>query len=234
MENSPENKHSLDMTRRNSFIFDFDSTIISIESLDTLIGRNLNDEERRLVEDITGRAMNGEMDFASSLATRLRLGGLRREDFAWMAGEITNFLTPDVGDVLNALTQRGQDLFVVSGGFLEIVRPVARYFGIPDDHCFANEYITDAEGRVVGVRDGPLAREGGKSEVVRILREQNRLPGVVVMLGDGMSDCQVYLDGLADMFVGCGFNVARPNVKARSPMFAETAADLLTLVTTGS
>ncbi|MDR1874388.1 MAG: HAD-IB family phosphatase [Synergistaceae bacterium] len=219
-----------DTARRNSFIFDFDSTIVAVETLDTLIRRNLSGEEGRRIDDITRLAMNGEMDFSDSLAARLRLGRVRREDFARMAGEIMNFLTPGMEGVLKFLTRKGQALFIVSGGFVEIIRPVAQFFDIPDDHCFANEYIADAGGRVVGVRDGPPAREGGKSEIVRRLREQNRLPGVVVMLGDGMSDYRVYADGLADLFIGCGFNVARPNVKARSPIFVESAAALLALL----
>ncbi|MDR3229895.1 MAG: hypothetical protein LBT65_00500, partial [Synergistaceae bacterium] len=93
-----------------------------------------------------------------------------------------------------------------------------------------NEYLSDADGSVTGVREGPLVHEGGKSAVVRELKRENRLPGLVVMLGDGMSDYAVHADGLADLFIGCGFNVVRPNVKARSPLFMETPAALLSFL----
>jgi D-3-phosphoglycerate dehydrogenase len=219
------------MAERNSFVFDFDSTIVAVETLDTLIKQNLNDEEdRRRIDEITLRAMNGELDFSASLASRLRLSRARTEHFARMAGQIGDLLTPGMDDVLSFLARRGQKLFIVSGGFAEIVRPIAELFGIPDEDCFANEYVADDKGCVVGVKDGPLAHEGGKSAVVHALREQNRLPGAVVMLGDGMSDYQVYADGLADLFIGCGFNVARPNVRTSSPVFLETPAALLSLI----
>ncbi|MDR1621501.1 MAG: HAD-IB family phosphatase [Synergistaceae bacterium] len=215
------------METRNSFVFDFDSTLVSIETLDTLIKQNLSGEDdRRKIDEITLRAMNGELDFSASLASRLRLSRAKTEDFAQMAARIEGFLTPGMDDILDFLARRGQKPFIVSGGFTQIVRPVAKLFGIPDEDCFANEYIADGNGCVVGVKEGPLAREGGKSEVLRALREQNRLPGTVVMLGDGMSDYQVYADGLADLFIGCGFHVARPNVRACSPVFVETTADL--------
>ena len=211
----------------NSFVFDFDSTIVSIETLDTLIKQNLSDEEdQRKIDAITLRAMNGELDFSASLASRLRLSRARVEHFDQMAEQIENFLTAGIDDVLNFLIQRGQKPFIVSGGFGPIIRPVAELLGIPGENCFANEYIADEEGWVIGVKEGPLAHEGGKSTVLRALKEQGRLPGSVVMLGDGMSDYQVYADGLADVFVGCGFHVVRPNVRSHSPVFVETPAAL--------
>jgi phosphoserine phosphatase SerB len=217
-----------ELARRNSFVFDFDSTLVSIETLDTLLQRCLSDDEtRRRIDDITARAMNGELDFDASLSERLRLAKARTEHFARMAGEIAGFVTPGISDVLTFLKRRGQELFIVSGGFTEIVRPVAGLFGVPEDHCFANEYLADRDGGVTGVRaENPLAHEGGKQKVLRALREENRLPGAVVMLGDGLSDYGVYAEGLADFFIGCGFNVVRPNVKAAAPVFVETAAAL--------
>jgi D-3-phosphoglycerate dehydrogenase len=217
------------MSKPNSFIFDFDSTIVSIETLDTLIKQNLRDDEgKRRIDEITTRAMNGELDFNASIIARLRLAGATVEHFSQMARHIGDFLTPGIADLLNFLERKGQELFIVSGGFLEIIRPVAARLGIPDENCFANEYIADADGNVVGLKEGPLIYEGGKSAVVRGLRERNRLPGVVVMLGDGMSDYRVYAEGLADLFVGCGFHVARPNVRAYSPLFADTPDALWT------
>jgi phosphoserine phosphatase SerB len=242
MANAIENKRSprfperfseiTRQARQNSFVFDFDSTLVTIETLDTLLKNCLADDEaRRRIDDITARAMNGELDFDASLSERLRLAKARTEHFARMAEEITNFVTPGMPDVLDFLKGKGQELFIVSGGFTEIVRPVAELFGIPSDHCFANEYIAGEDGGVTGVRsENPLAHEGGKQRVLRALRDENRLPGAVVMLGDGMSDYGVYADGLAGFFVGCGFNVVRPNVKAAAPVFVETAAELRSLL----
>jgi D-3-phosphoglycerate dehydrogenase len=223
-----------DMARRNSFVFDFDSTLVTIETLDTLLKSCLSDDgTRRRIDDITARAMNGEMDFDASLSERLRLAKVKAAHFARMAGEIADFVTPGMDGVMDFLRRKDQELFIVSGGFTEIVRPVAGLFGVPEGHCFANDYITGADGFVTGVRaENPLAHEGGKQRVLRALREENRLPGTVVMLGDGMSDYGVYADGLAGFFIGCGFSAVRPGVKAAAPVFMETAAELLSLLET--
>jgi phosphoserine phosphatase len=222
--------------RTNSFLFDFDSTLVSIETLDTLLKRAAGDEEtRRKIDDITARAMNGELDFDTSLRSRLRAAGARAEHFAQMAAGITDFLTPGIEDAVSFLRSRGQDVFILSGGFREIVLPAARRLGISEENCLANDYITDADGRVSGAKENPLAHEGGKKLAVRALRERGRLRGTVVMLGDGMSDYDVYAEGLAGLFVGCGFHAVRPNVKAAtakaaSAVFAETAGELLSFL----
>ena len=229
-----ENKLLPNLAWQNSFIFDFDSTLVTIETLDTLIKQNLsgreNEDARRRIDEITAQAMNGELDFSASLSERLRLSRARSKHFARMAAHIVDFITPGIDKVVRLLSRKGQKLFIISGGFSEIVRPVAELFGIPEGRCFANDYVADAEGRVVGVEDGPLAREGGKSQVVRALKEQGQLTGTTVMLGDGMSDYQVYADGLADLFIGCGFNAARPNVESLSLVFVKTSAELLELL----
>jgi phosphoserine phosphatase SerB len=223
-----------DVARRNSFVFDFDSTLVTIETLDTLLKNCASDDEtRRRIDDITARAMNGELDFGASLSGRLRLAKVRTEHFTQMAGKIADFITPGMDDVLDFLRRKGQELFIVSGGFTEIVRPAAGLFGVPEDHCFANDCIAGEDGDVTGVRtENPLAHEGGKQEILRALKKENRLPGTVVMLGDGMSDYAVYADGLAGLFVGCGFNVVRPRVKAAAPVFVETTAALRSLLET--
>ena len=237
MPHTAESRESLrlpDMERRNSFVFDFDSTLVTVETLDTLLKNCLSDDETlRRIDDITTRAMNRELDFDASLSERLRLARARAEHFTRMAGEIADFVTPGMDDVLDFLKQRGQELFIVSGGFTEIVRPVAGLFGIPGGHCFANDYAAGKDGNVTGVLpENPLANEGGKQRVLRLLREENCLPGTVVMLGDGMSDYGVYSEGLAGFFIGCGFNVVRPRVKAAAPVFVETTAALRSLLET--
>jgi D-3-phosphoglycerate dehydrogenase len=219
-------------------VFDFDSTLVTIETLDTLIKRSLTGPDggrkRRLIDGITLKAMNGEMDFNESITTRLRISEVRAEHFAAMASEIAEFITPGIEDVVDLLRRSDAALFIVSGGFDEIIAPVADRLGVPLENCFANRYIADADGNVTGLCDGPLTREGGKTEVVKAIR--GKTDGPVVMLGDGMSDYRVFADGAADFFVGCGFSAVRPNVLASCGVkrdrsaFVRTTVELLELL----
>ncbi|GHS85648.1 phosphoserine phosphatase [Synergistales bacterium] len=228
----------LDLDRKNSFIFDFDSTLVSIEALDTLVKSRLKDAESdavRRIDDITRRSMNGDLSFDESLRLRFESVKMRVEHFKQMGREICASLTDGMEELLKDLIARGQELFIVSGGFYDIINPVATRLGVPPENVFVNELITGPDGRVIGVKESPLAHEGGKAEVVRILKEQGRLPGKIIMLGDGMSDCGVFSNGLSDFFIGCGFHVARPKVMAccetcKEAVFLNTVGELRQLL----
>src|SRR3989338_10206993 len=69
-----------------TFFFDFDSTLVSIESLDELIALSIRenhepDEAGKILEEIrkiTDMGMNGEIDFPESLSRRLKKAPVNR------------------------------------------------------------------------------------------------------------------------------------------------------------
>lgn len=221
----------LNLSIPNSFIFDFDSTVVSIETLDTIVKSKINDRDaERKIDEITCRCMNGEMDFNASLTARLQAVKLNSEDFKAAAATITDYIVPGMEDAFAFLRENGQDLFIISGGFIELVKPVAQKLGISLTNCFANDYIVDDDDNVIGVMDTPLAYDKGKVNIVRNLREQSCLRGRTVMIGDGMSDYDVFKEKQADIFIGCGFTAARPKVKENSPFFVSSPAELIALL----
>ncbi len=216
----------------NSFIFDFDSTIVSIETLDTIIKNKLDDEEiKQKIDDITKKSMNGELDFNTSITTRISSAQLNANDFKKMASEINNHIIPQIPEIITYLIEKEQNVFIISGGFIEIIKPTADKLGIPFTNCFANDIVVDENDNVTGILDTPLAYEKGKNAIVKQLRLQSALTGKVVMIGDGMSDFDVYGKGDADIFIGCGFIETRQNVKDKAPYFAKTTQSLLDIIT---
>ncbi|MCL2673590.1 MAG: HAD-IB family phosphatase [Alphaproteobacteria bacterium] len=211
----------------DTYIFDFDSTMVSIETLDAIVKDNADAQTDAKVDDITRRCMNGEIDFHESITTRLKIARVHSDDFTAMAERILDYITEGIDRAIRDLLARGDQVLIISGGFVPIVLPIARALGIPEENCFANTCVTDNDGFVTGVDNtNPLAYEGGKNKLVQQLRKDGRLPGKVTMIGDGMSDCKVYLDGLADDFIGCGFWAVRPAVRDKSPLFVTDADGL--------
>jgi phosphoserine phosphatase len=51
---------------------------------------------------------------------------------------------PGIPELVKKLQGRGTDVFLVSGGFREIINPVAETLGIPRDHVFANTILFKA------------------------------------------------------------------------------------------
>ena len=190
------------MSPRPIFVFDFDSTLVDFETLEALAERALADApdataRRAEIARLTDQAMAGEIPFGEALARRLALLPLTRADIAARAAQSVERLAPSVQRNRAFFRDNAERVVIVSGGFREVIAPVAALLGVPGDRLLCNDLLYDAEDRVSGV-DGanPLSREGGKAEAIRALA----LPAPVIMVGDGWTDAEVKLAGVADRF----------------------------------
>lgn len=208
---------------KKNFIFDFDSTVITLESLDYVLEKSLEVRPDKgliieQIEAITNLGMTGEINLEKSLKTRFELAQPTVELFEKAGQDFVEYITPGISTLIQALHQSGHGVFIVSGGFLPLVKPVAQHLGIKFEHCFANEPVTKG-GHVVDFnRQNPLCRSGGKTKVVQQIKD--RFPaGKTIGIGDGYTDLEPWLAGVEDDFIGFGINVIRPSVQAKAPRF---------------
>jgi D-3-phosphoglycerate dehydrogenase len=185
-----------------TLIFDFDSTLVRVETLEVLAdicleGHPEAAEVRGRIAALTDQAMNGELGFGEALRQRLALLPLTREHVRTLVGRILDEGTPSVRRNLRFFNENAGRIYILSGGFREIIAPIAERLRVPASHVLCNDLVYDAEGRVTGVDDAnPLSHADGKPKVVRALG----LKGPVVMVGDGWTDAEVKLGGAADRF----------------------------------
>ena len=163
-------------------VMDVDSTLIDQEVIE-LLAEHAGAREQ--VAEITARAMRGELDFAASLRERVAaLAGVPRRVLTQVRDEVR--LTPGARDLIDSLHARGCRVGVVSGGFEEVVAPMARRLGI--DHVAANRL--EVSGGVLTGR--VLGRVVDREEKVRRLRTWAEGDGVpmerTVAVGDGAND----------------------------------------------
>ena len=163
-------------------VMDVDSTLIDQEVIE-LLAEHAGAREQ--VAEITARAMRGELDFAASLRERVAaLAGVPRRVLTQVRDEVR--LTPGARDLIDSLHARGCRVGVVSGGFEEVVAPMARRLGI--DHAAANRL--EVSGGVLTGR--VLGRVVDREEKVRRLRTWAEGDGVpmerTVAVGDGAND----------------------------------------------
>lgn len=86
-------------------------------------------------QEITERAMNGELDFAASLRERVSLlKGVPADVFEKLKSVLT--ISPGAREVCKALKRLGCKLAVLSGGFQPLAEWLAGELGI--DYAFAN------------------------------------------------------------------------------------------------
>lgn len=163
-------------------VMDVDSTLIEQEVIE-LIAEHAGTREQ--VAEITARAMRGELDFTASLRERVAtLTGVPESVFADVLAEVRP--TAGAAELIEALHAGGCRVGVVSGGFEEVVTPLARRMGI--DHMASNRLEVDGgalTGRVLG-------RIVDRREKVRCLHRWAEQDGVpmerTIAVGDGAND----------------------------------------------
>ena len=190
-------------TRKQILVADMESTIIRQEMLDELgelIGK------RAVIEDITSRAMRGELDFEAALKARVAmLAGLDAQVLDDVAERMT--LMPGARELIATMKANGAYCALVSGGFTVFTQRIARDLGF-DEHQ-ANT-LEVAGGKITGrVLEPILGREAKRHALERIARTRGVDMILTLAVGDGAND----LDMLAAAGLGVAFR-AKPKVAA--------------------
>ncbi len=191
---------------RRLLVMDVDSTFITQEVIELLAAHNGAGAE---VAAVTEAAMRGELDFVQSLQQRvLTLAGLPESVFATVLSSVV--LTPGATELVAVLQQRGWIIGLVSGGFTEIVHPLAAPHGI--SHVYANR-LEVVDGVLTGRTIGPIVDRAAKERLLRkIAVEEHIAMADTVAIGDGAND----LDMIGAAGIGIAFN-AKPVVRAQAP-----------------
>jgi phosphoserine phosphatase len=183
-------------------VMDVDSTLIQDEVIDLLAGRAGCADE---VAKVTSAAMRGELDFTASLRERVALlAGLP-------AGVLDDVraglrLTAGARTLIGTLSGLGYKSGIVSGGFIQVIGPLAAGLGI--DYVAANE-LEIADGKLTGRLCGPVVDRAGKADALRRFAAAAGVPlSQTVAVGDGAND----LDMIAAAGLGVAFN-AKPVVR---------------------
>lgn len=181
-------------------VLDVDSTLIENEVIELLAAEAGSLPE---VERITFRAMNGELDFEESLRARVAtLRGLPDTVFA-KVGELVQ-VTAGVPAMIEGVRAAGGCVGVVSGGFHEVVDPVAAELGL--DYWRANR-LEVVDGRLTGGLSGPVIDAEAKATTLREWAEDCGVQlSRTVAVGDGAND----LPMMAIAGLAVGFDAKAP------------------------
>jgi phosphoserine phosphatase len=183
-------------------VMDVDSTLIQDEVIDLLADRAGCAAE---VAKVTEATMRGELDFEASLRERVALlAGLNEDVLNGVRDALR--LTPGARTLIRTLKRLGYRCGIVSGGFTQIIDPLAAELGI--DYVAAN-VLQIADGKLTGQVAGPVIDRAGKAAALRRFAEQAGVPlSQTVAVGDGAND----LDMIAAAGLGIAFN-AKPVVR---------------------
>jgi len=191
-------------------VLDADSTLLHDEVIE-LIADHAGTAE--LVADITTRAMMGELDFKDSLRERVgTLAGLSADAFAEVRARIT--VTAGARELIDAVHAAGGKVGVVSGGFHEILDPLAESLGL--DFWKANRFELEG-GTLTGRVAGDIVDALAKAEA---LKEWADASGIresrTIAVGDGAND----LEMMAIAGLAVAFN-AKPRVRQQADVIVD-------------
>jgi phosphoserine phosphatase len=194
--------YSLALRTKRLIVFDVDSTLVQGEAIEMLAARA---GAQGAVAAITDAAMRGELDFAESLEQRVAtLAGLPATVIDEVAAQLQ--LMPGARTTIRTLRRLGFRCGVVSGGFRQIIEPLAEELML--DFVAANE-LEVVDGVLTGRVVGPIIDRPGKAEALRDFAQQAGVPmQQTVAVGDGAND----IDMLAAAGLGVAFN-AKPALR---------------------
>ncbi|MEV8369143.1 phosphoserine phosphatase SerB [Microbacterium sp. NPDC064584] len=188
-------------------VLDADSTLIRNEVIELIADEAGRGGE---VAAATEAAMRGEVDFATSLRSRVQaLTGVPTSAFARVLSRIEP--TPGVHELIDEVHARGGSVGVVSGGFHEILDSVAPALGV--DRWRANRLATH-DGVLTGAVEGAIVDAEAKADALQEWADAERVPVQrTIAIGDGANDLRM----MAVAGLGLAFN-AKPAVRARADL----------------
>ncbi|WP_040811339.1 phosphoserine phosphatase SerB [Nocardia concava] len=183
-------------------VFDVDSTLIQGEVIEMLAAHaGVEDEVRKVTE----AAMRGELDFSESLRQRVAtLAGLDASVIDEVAERIE--LTPGARTTIRTLRRLGFRCGVVSGGFRQVIEPLAHELEL--DFVQANT-LEIRDGKLTGAVVGEIVDRAAKAVALRrFAAETGVAMEQTVAVGDGAND----IDMLNAAGLGIAFN-AKPALR---------------------
>jgi len=206
-------------------VFDCDSTLSAIEGIDEL-ARVRGPETFTEIESLTNAAMNGEVPIDEIFGRRLEI---IQPDLATCqkVGQLyIDQIEPTAVSTLEKLRSTGWVTVIVSGGFTQVIEPLAAYLGVERIEAVPLHFNED--GSYAGYdTSAPPTRNGGKPEIVASLKAEFH-PEKVVMVGDGISDLEA--QGEVDTFIGFGRYAAREKVQAQADHFVTSLEQIPALI----
>lgn len=210
-------------------ILDFDSTLVKVETLDMLAEQVLRESESKDeivvgIKKITELGMNGEIGFSESLQRRISLIKTNKEMIDKVGDMIKNEVSDSVLNNLDFFRNNQDNIFIISGGFKDLILPTIDIFKIPRENVLANEFIFDENGDLIGIdSENLMAQDNGK---VNQLQRLN-LGGKLIMVGDGWTDYQTKEAGVTDRFIAYTENVVREKVIQEADLVADNFKEVI-------
>jgi phosphoserine phosphatase len=195
--------------------FDCDSTLSKIEGIDEL-AKNVGLGEE--LAELTNAAMNGIVPLEAVYEKRLALIQPKRAHIEAVARQYIAEIVDGVTEVFATLQAQGKTVHIISGGLRQAILPLAAYLNVPEHHVHAVDIYFNDDGSYKDYeRTSPLARTGGKADIVTQIKDQHS----IAVIGDGKTDMEAKQAGA--FVIGFGGVVDRAIVRELADVYVADA-----------
>ncbi len=166
--------------------------------------------------------MNGELNFSKSLNKRLEILNINNDAINKGLEIIKNKISSTFIDNIDFIKKNANDIYIISGGFIEFIKPIADILGIKPNHIFCNSFIRDGNNYILD-NDNMMTKDLAKIEAVKTLE----LNDIVIVIGDGYTDYEIKKYGYAEIFIAYTEHVKRENVTKFADYMTDSFDDIV-------
>ena len=209
--------------KKKNLIFDFDSTLLKMETIEILaeIALKNNNKKKIILKEIkkiTALAMTGKMLFPEALKKRISLLEIRSSHIDETIFFLKNKLSNSFYENIKNFKKSIDNSYIVSGGFKEIIDPILGPYGFNKKNIFANTFLPLAsqdKGILTIDLTNALAQNNGKTLIV------NKINGYNIIIGDGYNDYELKKFGSAEKFILFTENIYRKELTNKADYVAK-------------
>ena len=217
------------MNREWSLILDFDSTIITAESLDILseISLDKNKNKKSVISKIkylTNLGMEGEISFQESIQKRISLLEANKSHIRTLSENLIDFISPSFLKNKEWISKYNESIYVISGGFRDTLLKTCNELNIKSGNIFGNSFQYDSFDYICGIdNNNYLSKTNGKVHQIQALGINNK----IIAVGDGKTDAEIKNIGENVTFLGYTENIARTYVVDNCDMVVKSFDDVI-------
>ncbi len=205
-------------------LFDVDSTLVNGEWLVALAKRKWLTSS---FNEITERAMDGEIDFHTSFTKRLEMLQVTPEDETRLGEYYLWQIVSWMEDLIHHLVQQGHHVGCLTFSLQWAAEILAQHLWMKKDLVFGNQIYTPYGMSDILEKKDLLIYDESKGKRIQQVKEKRWMK--LCFVGDGYQDM---LSGMkyADTFIWAGYVTSREKVKKGARYFAEDIQQLANLL----
>ncbi len=216
------------INKKINLIFDFDSTFIQLETIEILAEFALSNNKNKTIilnkiKDITNLAMLGKLSFNKALSKRISMLNLEQSHIKSTSDFIIKKISKSFISNIDFLKNNSNNIYIVSGGFKNIIYSTVKQFNIIESNIYANDFIHKNNTITINP-DNPLSMDNGKSMIIK------NIDGFNIIVGDGYTDYEVKKNGFADIFIQYTENINRKELNDKADFIAENFNEIINFI----